>query len=216
MKKYILSLLAGICLTFNMFAENEKAEFKLRDIATPSVWSLRFQIPWICKSSFSALKALFFLMRHRGEHGNVYHNKLVVHGPDTVFLYAATKYPMLQEFLPKINAAFTKSMVIDKDKLTQFLEQKEKHNAVLTYGDDIDVVLRLKNSLTNQGWSDENVDNSLNELTIKVHNSDDIIAYFEDYLTKNAASLSPEFKEMLDKKINPEKYVPAGYTWNFK
>jgi hypothetical protein len=46
-------------------------------------------------------------------------------------------------------------------------------------------------------------------------------ASFKTFLEKRATSaplepLSPEFKEMLDKKINPKQYIPKKYKWNFE
>jgi hypothetical protein len=142
---------------------------------------------------------------------------LIVHGPDSVFLYAATKYPKLQPLLPEIFDAFTQSTVpLNETKLKEFLTAKQQGKTVLMFRDDIDVPLRLKAILKADGWSDQKVDAFLSELIIKEHNADDVIAYFKEYVAQNAESISPEFEEMLDKKINAKKYVPEGYNWKFK
>jgi hypothetical protein len=112
-------------------------------------------------------------------------------------------------------------MAINEQKLEQFLKAKQEGTGILTYGDDIDVPLRLIALLKQQGWSDDRVDDFLSELTIKIHNSNEVNASFKTFLEKRATSaplepLSPEFKEMLDKKINPKQYIPKKYKWNFE
>jgi hypothetical protein len=226
MKKYIVMFL---CMSGLLFADQQKTEFKLRDIATPKFWALAVQIPLICikdgikNRSANAIQALWFILKNRHIkcwHGDndLHHNNLVVHGPDSVFLYTATKYPKLQVLLPEIFDTYTKSTIpLNEAKLKEFLIEKEQGKGVLIFGDDIDVPLRLKASLEEQGWSNEHLDDFfLNELIIKEHNSDDVTAYFKDYLAQNTESISPQFQEMLDKKVDPAKYRPEGYSWKFE
>lgn len=67
-----------------------------------------------------------------------------------------------------------------------------------------------------KGWPDEQIDAFLSDITIKVHNSQEVIKYFSDYAKSNLNRLSPEFYEMFDKKVHPFKYVPKGYNWQFE
>ena len=136
-----------------------------------------------------------------------------MHGSDNVFLYAATKYPGLQTRLSKIFNYYTESTSnLNAKELHHFLTLKEQvDNVVLTYDDDIDVPLRLKSLLEEKGWSAKQIDAFLSDITIKVHNSQEVMEYFRNYYPE-----STEFYVMLDKKVRPEKYVPEGYNWQFE
>lgn len=192
---------------------NAPVEVKLRDIAKPNTKILGLKIVGACAGSLSALRALLFLYWNRDKHGDLHDNNLVVHGPDSVFLYAATKYPGLQPLLPKIFNYYTESTSnLNEKELNHFLTLKEQvDNVVLTYGDDIDVPLRLKALLEQKGWPNEKIDAFLSDITIKVHNSREVMEYFRDYSPESTA-----FYLMLDKKVRPEKYVPEGYKWKFE
>lgn len=220
MKINILSAFGmGILLLTNLHAD--KTEYKFRDIATIGKGTLGFQIVFKCATSLSALRSLYFLFANRDDHGDLHDNNLVVHGPDSVFLYAATKYPSLRRLLPTIFNSYTQNMAgnINEKLLDEFLSKKRDGEAVvITYGDDIDVLLRLRDELKKKSWSDEKIDEFLDNVIIKVHNSDDVISYFK--AQKEAAALDDDaaqaFKDALDKKVNPKEYVPAGYNWTFE
>ncbi|RTL06886.1 hypothetical protein EKK58_04205 [Candidatus Dependentiae bacterium] len=70
-------------------------ELKLRTIEKLCKPRLALKILGTCATSLSAFKGLRFMWSNRDESGDLHYNNLVIHGPDSVFLYAATKYPGL-------------------------------------------------------------------------------------------------------------------------
>lgn len=216
MKKYILLFL---CVSALAFGEDKKA-YKLRDIATPSFLTLMVRIPFICIKDLGALKALWFILKNRHIkwwHGDndLHDGDLTISGPDSTHLYAAIKYPALQKFLPDIFDAYTESMAgnIDKAKLKEFIAAKKEGTGYLTYNDDIDVVFRLRAKLPEHGYTEKDIADFLDNVTIHERNSKDVIAGFADYLEKNGSTISPDFYDMLAKKTNPTLHVPKGYVW---